>query len=787
MVSRRESLAFCATLAICVTAFFHETLLGGKVLSPADVLLVSQSFRKETTGEYQPANRLLLDPVLQFQPWLEFNRWMIRSGRLPLWNGFAGCGAPHLANGQSAVFDPFHLVAYLGATPAAYAWMAALRLWTAGLGMFLLARSWGLGPWGRWFSGLVYPFCGFLVVWLLFPVTSVAIWMPWLLLATDRVFRAPGPNRGGWLAVAVALVVVGGHIQTSAHVLLAGGLFALARGWCQRASAQGLRRAFFCWTWANCLGLAIAAVQILPLGFYLGKSPVWGERQRENAPWWVMSQPRALDLLCTAVPYAYGSQRRDQPNLAKALGVHNLNESAAGYAGLATLVWLAPLAVVTHGRSPRVAFLTGLVVVGALGAFRLPPVDNLLRSLPVLNVIDQRRLTLWVAFGLTLLGGIGLDELGESHRIARGWLILWATGALALGSSACAIPWFEQPIRDRAIRHYDQAAKAAPGADPLVYRQRALRQTSQVMGFLPRYHGFVAVELAVLLGMAASLRRARRYAVPIRPVMIALTLSDLAVFGFGLNPAIARETHEYEPPVITRLYQGLPPGGRALGLGEELPPNVLMRFGLYDVRNYDSVELASNLAWLAPLYTAAGGPLSSRSETTWDGVKRARDRLSTSGVAAIVAAVPPPAGAFDRIERAGRVWIAWLAGEAWATASSKRTRLEADRDHGWARFKIDSAESDRVVVRETWDPGWKALLDGEHVTILPKPGPFLSVDVPAGRHELVLKYDPSEVRIGLAISVISVFGLILVLTGIRLFWIPGITTRGGLDGAEPPG
>ena len=55
-----------------------------------------------------------MDPVLQFQPWLEFNRRMIRSGRLPLWNSLAGCGAPHLANGQSAVFDPFHLIAYLG-------------------------------------------------------------------------------------------------------------------------------------------------------------------------------------------------------------------------------------------------------------------------------------------------------------------------------------------------------------------------------------------------------------------------------------------------------------------------------------------------------------------------------------------------------------------------------------------------------------------------------------------------------------------------------------------------
>ncbi|MEJ7638857.1 MAG: hypothetical protein WKF75_13025 [Singulisphaera sp.] len=54
-----------------------------------------------------------------------------------------------LANGQSAaVFDPFHAIAYLGRLPEAHAWMAARGLWVAGLGMFLLARSWGFGAWG---------------------------------------------------------------------------------------------------------------------------------------------------------------------------------------------------------------------------------------------------------------------------------------------------------------------------------------------------------------------------------------------------------------------------------------------------------------------------------------------------------------------------------------------------------------------------------------------------------------------------------------------------------------
>ena len=44
-----------------------------------------------------------------------------------------------------------------------------------------------------------------------------------------------------------------------------------------------------------------------------------------------------------------------------------------------------------------------LAAFGGMGAFGLPPVSNLLRALPVLDVTDNRRLTLWVAFALVLL------------------------------------------------------------------------------------------------------------------------------------------------------------------------------------------------------------------------------------------------------------------------------------------------------------------------------------------------------------------------------------------------
>jgi hypothetical protein len=776
--SWRETLGFALLLAACLACFFHETLIGDRVLSPADVLLVEASFRRDASGDQEPLNRLLMDPVLQFQPWLEFNRTMIRQGRLPLWNPYAGCGAPHLANGQSAVFDPFHLIAYVGAVPRALAWMAAGRLWVAGLGMFLLARSWGCGFWGRWFAGLVYPFCGFLIVWLLYPVTPVAIWLPWLVLATDGVLDEPRARRAGLLAIVVGLVIVGGHIQTSAHVLLAAGLFASWRAMSALASWRDRGRRLLFWAAGIALGLVLGAAQIIPLGYYLAKSPVWGDRRRETKASWELSPPRLPDALCTAFPYVYGSQRRGHPNLARGLGVHNLNESAGGYAGLATLIWLAPLALRQRRGRPEVGFLAALVVVGAMGAFRLVPVDNLLRALPVLDVTDNRRMSLWVAFGLTLLGAIGMDGLARGELLGRSWVAAWLLGAGLMGGIAIFAPRLEPLLRQRVERHYRDAARAAPESDKAIHRARGERQIRAALAFIPRYYGLAACELLALAALMLAARHGPGLASRLPPVLMGLTLIELACFGIGLNPAIAPELQRFEPPAITRLRSGLEPGQRALGIGEELPPNVLMRFGLGDPRNYDSVELARCLRWFAPLFEPGSETLSSRSQVTWEGVYRARESLEEACVGAVVGASPPPPDRFARVERTGDVWITWLDSPSWVSSAAGATLVAVNREPGRAALRTRAAAEDQIVIRETWDPGWSAWIDGDPVPVRTHRETFMAVSIPAGDHILELEYQPIEVIYGLIGTAAGMLGVILALTEGGRFWIPGITKTG---------
>ena len=749
--SRRETLLFAACLACAIVVFFSDSLFGGKALSPGDVVFVQASFRDARGPDYEPANRLLMDPVLQFQPWLEFNRAMLRSGRLPLWNGFAGCGTPHLSNGQSAVFDPFHLIAYLGTLPDAHAWMAAARLWTAGLGMFLLMNAWGLGAWGRWFGGLAFPFCGFLVAWLLYPVTSVAVWAPWIFLGVDRATARPGVASVLWLGAAVGLCLLGGHVQSSAHVLLAGGLYAIWR----LRSLFSFSRFLTCLA-ATVLGVALAAVEVVPLGFHLAKSPVWADRAAEGKPAWAWEKPRALEIACTAFPYVYGSQRRGQPNLARALGVNNLNEAAGGFAGLAALVWLAPSAWKSRRERPRVAFLAGLTIVGAMGAFGLPPVANLLRAVPVLNVTDNRRLTLWVAFGLTALAAHGIEFLPRfegSGRIARGWVALWALIAVALIAGAIGARMLAPRLFDRALTHYEAAARETPGVDPSTARARAARQVRQVATFTPLYLAAGAAHLLALGALALAHRRGAIGPNPTRGLLLAATMIDLFAFGRGLNPAIARGDDRPKSPVIAELHRVAPYPSRVVAVGAELPPNLLMRYGLADLRNYDSIELTRSLDHFEPLFEVERGrpARTSRRPITWAGAIRSLPLLRESGVAAVIGASPPPAGAFPRVDQVGAAWVARTGAIVPKFRKYEHGRIEVD---------LDAIPAGPVVVAEAYDPGWRAEIDGRRVAIRAHRGAFLAVDVPGGGRELALTYDPPEVRWSLAVSAVALGVLI---------------------------
>ena len=68
-----------------------------------------------------------------------------------------------------------------------------------------------------------------------------------------------------------------------------------------------------------------------------------------------------------------------------------------------------------------------------------------------------------------------------------------------------------------------------------------------------------------------------------------------------------------------------------------------------------------------------------------------------------------------------------------------------------------------LVMSEIYDPGWKAYLDGRPVAVYPTDVALRGIQLPAGDHIVELRYEPTSLRVGFAVSVVAHAGLLAVL------------------------
>ncbi|HOT50236.1 MAG TPA: YfhO family protein, partial [Candidatus Hydrogenedentes bacterium] len=85
-------------------------------------------------------------------------------------------------------------------------------------------------------------------------------------------------------------------------------------------------------------------------------------------------------------------------------------------------------------------------------------------------------------------------------------------------------------------------------------------------------------------------------------------------------------------------------------------------------------------------------------------------------------------------------------------------------DHGAEHVivRTRSPQPGIVVLADTYDPGWKATMDGTPCPILRANGLFRGVAAPAGSHEIVFSYRPWPFFTGAALS-LGALGLLALL------------------------
>ena len=730
-------------------------------------------------------------PLLQFVPWRMFALTVLRHGYLPLWNPLLGMGAPLLANYQSAVVYPPHLLLLFVDPAWGSGLLVLLHLMWAGIGMALLARRLGMDRLGQCIAGLAFGLCGYLVARAgFFSINAAAAWAPWIILAADRMATAL-PESLDWrarirscipLAIVLAFQWTAGHAQTAWYSLV------LLCAWVvwRSIGRDGWRRLA-----VNCVGLAaagasafaLAAPQLLPTLEYLAQSYRAQTLDPEMAlnysfwPW------RFLGLLA---PSIFGS-----PASGDYWGYGNFWEDAIYIGVLPLLLAVFALARASRSRGRHVGltiFLAGVgtvAIVLALGN-HTPVFPWLFRMVPTFSLFQApSRWMLLLVFGLALLAGAGASAWTKVEGRALYWSRLGTAGAGAVAGAA----WLTRLI--------------LPAVEPTLIRAMS-----------------IAGVWLFLAGALVLMRREPAGAWWTTAVAL-VVMADVVIAGIGLNPMAASNLYRG----TSMLAESVDDSHR-IYFPAELEQKVkfewafqFARFdtlddwrmvresGLPNVTLLDSIPSASNFDPLQPerlvewmkMLQQSGNPehLLRLMDVGWlaestpshdvpveyrrlAGGMRVRlvpeAQFVESGEAAISAvsdvSFDPEAVVIVEAEDGEALPASGGGGTAEAAPSPDPNRLTV---------QVNAQGPSWLLVSDVWYPGWEARLDGEAIAIRRGDYLFRAVPVPSGKHVVEFSYRPRSFLLGL---ILAAAGL-MVLAGAGIWSRARRIARGGRAKAPP--
>jgi hypothetical protein len=744
----------------------------------------------------------------------------LASGHVPLWNPFEMAGTPFAADPQSGwLYAPWMLASWLFGCGGGLRAFIVLQPMLAGLGLFWFLRRERLGRVAATAGGLSLAMSvAASNIGISLPFSGSIAWTPFVLVGASGYFDARGWRRAGWLALAAFAwgQVAAAHLSHGLVVCTA-----LAAAYVVARAVRDVRERRT-GPWAV-VALAVAFLAFLPLANLALLIPHFALTDRSSLRGGYASLRRTLARVVGTDP-----QGRPLPTTGMASGwPFQLAATPGAYVG-ALMLLCAPAAFRTRERRFVAAALLGVAVVAylltlnlfvAAGWFR-----DLVLRLPFGDVYlhNPDRLRYAATIVVPALGAIGLQGFFE-HPPARREAAWWLGGA-ALVSIGLPIALGADPVRFVLA-----AAGAAASAYALLSLWRGKRwarlgvpavlAVDLLAGAVwsTTYSGgtvFLGLEGRRVSGAVAI--DDDRSGIPPQP----LRWPDVPLDSY-LTPGPIARTIAAQGPDDGRYLAWIPPAayfnkGYLFTQGPNDWPALLLGravvLGLHDVLGYSPIELPRYWGYiratnrLPVFYNAAVIQLPSMQDVWLLGV---RYLIEANGVAPTIPGDPRPAvaGRVVATERGYRLievdgWESrvsvvpdWTVEPSGAGAlravldpsfDPGRTAVierppgieptpgasggSATYDETWpedVRVSVDAASPSIVLVRNAWDIGWSATVDGRPAPVLRTDYFLQGVPVPPGRHEIRLVYrDP---RIGQGLLGSAVAWLVLVLVAVAAF------------------
>tara|TARA_B100001123_G_scaffold449734_1_gene616366 strand:- start:554 stop:3088 length:2535 start_codon:yes stop_codon:yes gene_type:complete len=348
-------------------------------------------------------------------------------GDVPLWDPYRFMGAPLLANPQASVFYPLSLMLLFIGADRFFVVTNLIHVLVSGIGMVAYMRTiYGISWKGCVVAAITFAFSGYMAAHFSHPnQLAVIAWMPFLLVATERLVSSSRWMAMLCISILAALQILAGHPQ---QTYVAWCLAALHLGMMviRTYRTDGYKVLLVCrivamWSAGILFGAAIAAVNLLPTMGLVQDSV------RSNGMTLGQSGSFSLtpDYLAGALLPSFTAVPVTQEFL-----------SFVGFTG----IWLASIALVCNQHRGRVAFMLVLAVIGwslATGP-TLPLFRILFEYFPGFDLFRvPARWLLFSTFALSVLAGVGVDGVlgmrnGIFRKSACNWFLVLAVSFVAV-------------------------------------------------------------------------------------------------------------------------------------------------------------------------------------------------------------------------------------------------------------------------------------------------------------------------------------------------------------------
>jgi len=652
-------------------------------------------------------------------PMLTFLMDQLHQGHFPLWNPFSYCGYPVFANIEACFFQPLILAAAFIASrtsadslPMLLEWAVVLQVWAAGIVAYHLFRNFGAGKIPAWTGAVMFQTGGYFASRAEHIGTMMAVaWMPLAWLAVVKLRQEFRPAWLAALAAALGMSVLGGAPAATFAVFASTAALASVLILMRLARPRLLIGAA-----CGCLlGLALAAVEFLPAAQLTEHSVA-----RYRADWLGKGGGLHWESLVSLVS-------PDHYHIFEMSRFHGPGDPTFLY----LYVSLAGLALAIYGLTQwrnRYAMSLGLMVLFGM-LFMLGEHTAIWRLIyPILP--EKVRLGIHpeytygiVSLGLAGLAAIGLDSLRAANaaRLAIGAVI--AVDLFLVGSG--------RPMNCASV-------KDEPGVT-----RTAFEGSPELLNEIRRYanRDYPPTRIDAVDGGA-----------------------DWATSGPVIEVPTANGSSPMALEHIIQLRLFLHPGDR---------------WGwYYPIENLDSPALdPMNVKYLIASQKAAERlrtlPRFRSVESLPLGLELF-ENLSVMPRFFLVNKVQRVTSDLEVRELVGRQLVSFrdtavtsqpVTGLSAAAGGDAGVVQVIDYQADSLRLSVRTPQAAFLVLAESFYPGWRAWVDGAPVEIVRTDIAFRGLVVPAGAHEVAMRFQPAILPLSLAISLAAAILLCALAVG----------------------